>query len=42
MSWQGVSIRLTVAYGAYAFAGGDSASEIIEAADRAMYRPRRR
>ena len=36
--WQRVPIRLTVAFGAYAFAGSDSASEIIEAADRAMYR----
>lgn len=36
--WQGTPIRLGVAYGAYAFAQGDSAGEIIEAADRAMYR----
>jgi diguanylate cyclase (GGDEF)-like protein len=37
-AWQGASIRLTVAHGAYAFAQGDNAGEIIEAADRAMYR----
>ena len=36
--WQGASIRLGVAYGAYAFAQGDSAGAIIDAADRAMYR----
>ncbi len=35
--WQRAPIRLTVAFGAYAFAGGDSANEIIDAADRAMY-----
>jgi diguanylate cyclase (GGDEF)-like protein len=36
--WQGAPIRLGVAHGAYAFARGDSASQIIDAADRAMYR----
>ena len=36
--WQGTQLRLGVAFGAYAFAQGDSAGEIIDAADRAMYR----
>jgi diguanylate cyclase (GGDEF)-like protein len=36
--WQGGTIGVRVAYGAYAFAQGDSAGEIIDAADRAMYR----
>jgi diguanylate cyclase (GGDEF)-like protein len=36
--WQRTPIHVTVAYGAYAFASGDNANEIIEAADRAMYR----
>ncbi len=37
-SWEGAQIRLCVAYGAYAFAPGDSAGHIMDAADRAMYR----
>lgn len=36
--WQRIPIRLSVACGAYAFSQGDSAGEIITAADRAMYR----
>jgi diguanylate cyclase (GGDEF)-like protein len=36
--WQHGVIRLGVAHGAYAFAQGDSAGAIIDAADRAMYR----
>jgi diguanylate cyclase (GGDEF)-like protein len=36
--WQGQAIHTSVAYGAYAFAGDASASEIIDRADRAMYR----
>jgi len=36
--WQGTSIHVTVACGAHAFVPGDTAGEIIEAADRAMYR----
>jgi diguanylate cyclase (GGDEF)-like protein len=36
--WQRTPIRLSVACGAYAFSQGDSAGEIITAADRAMYR----
>jgi len=35
--WQGKVLHVTVAYGAHAFAHGDSAGEVIEAADRAMY-----
>jgi len=37
-AWQGTPIRLGVAFGAYAFSRGDSAGQIIDAADRAMYR----
>ncbi len=34
----GITARVTVSYGVHGFAQGDSAGEVIEAADRAMYR----
>jgi diguanylate cyclase (GGDEF)-like protein len=39
--WQGQMLPLSVAYGVYAFAGGENASEVIDAADRAMYQRKR-
>ncbi len=35
--WQGTAIHVKVACGAHAFVSGDTAGDIIEAADRAMY-----
>lgn len=39
--WQGQALPLSVAYGVYAFAGGENASEVLDAADRAMYQRKR-
>jgi diguanylate cyclase (GGDEF)-like protein len=39
--WQGNLIEVSVASGAYAFAAGNSASDIIDAADRAMYQTKK-
>lgn len=36
--WQGESIPLSVAFGVYAFLGGEKAHEVLDAADRDMYR----
>lgn len=38
LNWEGRTIPLTVAYGVQAFVGGEEADEVINAADRAMYR----
>ena len=38
ISWQGQNLRVGVAFGTYAFRGGENASAVIDAADRAMYR----
>ena len=35
--WQGKEISLGVAYGVYAFKGGENAGDALEAADQAMY-----
>jgi diguanylate cyclase (GGDEF)-like protein len=35
---QGGTVRVTVSWGVHGFSHGDSAGEVIEAADRAMYR----
>ena len=39
--WQGHTFPISVAYGVYAFAGGENASEVLDAADRAMYQRKR-
>jgi diguanylate cyclase (GGDEF)-like protein len=41
LQWCGDTIPLSAAYGVYAFAGGDSPQQAIEAADRAMYEQKR-
>jgi diguanylate cyclase (GGDEF)-like protein len=40
--WQGRELPLRVAYGVRSFAGGESAGDVIDAADRAMYEHKRR
>ncbi len=37
VSWQGQTLAVSVAYGAYAFLGGENVSDVLCAADRAMY-----
>jgi diguanylate cyclase (GGDEF)-like protein len=41
LSWAGVSLPLSAAYGVYAFTGSDDPQRAIEAADRAMYQQKR-
>ena len=38
LQWNGATIRLSAATGAYCFAGGEDVGAALEAADRAMYR----
>jgi len=41
VAWNGKIIRIGVAYGAYAFAPGEEADAVLNAADREMYRCKR-
>ena len=41
IAWNGKLIRIGVAYGAYAFAPGEEADAVLNAADREMYRRKR-
>jgi diguanylate cyclase (GGDEF)-like protein len=41
IAWNGKLIRIGVAYGAYAFAPGEEADAVLNAADREMYRCKR-
>jgi diguanylate cyclase (GGDEF)-like protein len=41
IAWNGKLIRIDVAYGAYAFAPGEDAEAVLNAADREMYRCKR-
>ncbi len=41
VDWKGVSLRLSVSYGAYTFSGGEDASDALAMADRAMYAQKR-
>ncbi|MFP4127268.1 MAG: GGDEF domain-containing protein [Alphaproteobacteria bacterium] len=41
VAWNGEIIRIGVAYGAYAFAPGEEADAVLNAADREMYRFKR-
>ncbi len=41
LQWCGEPIPLSAAYGVYAFSGGDSPQQAIEAADRQMYEQKR-
>jgi diguanylate cyclase (GGDEF)-like protein len=41
IAWNGKLIRVEVAYGAYAFAPGEEADAVLNAADREMYRCKR-
>lgn len=36
--WHGQSVPLSVAFGVYAFLGGENATDVLDAADRQMYR----
>jgi len=38
ISWQGRRVPVSVAFGTYAFRGGENADAVLDAADRAMYR----
>ena len=38
ISWHGQKLPVSVAFGTYAFRGGENASAVLDAADRAMYR----
>jgi diguanylate cyclase (GGDEF)-like protein len=38
ISWQGRKVPVSVAFGTYAFRGGENANAVLDAADRAMYR----
>ncbi|HZL58437.1 MAG TPA: GGDEF domain-containing protein [Stellaceae bacterium] len=42
LEWQGVRVPLAVAYGVRAFTGGENAERVLAAADRAMYRRKRK
>ncbi len=39
--WQGSVVQVSLAYGAYAYAPGQHADEVLDAADREMYRCKR-
>ncbi len=41
LAWEGVLIEIALAYGAYAFAPGQHAEEVLAAADAEMYRCKR-
>ncbi len=41
LRWSDVTLRVSAAYGVYAFSGTDDPQHAIEAADRAMYRQKR-
>jgi diguanylate cyclase (GGDEF)-like protein len=38
LHWQGRNVQVSVAFGVYAFLGGENATAVLDAADRAMYR----
>jgi len=38
ISWHGQKLPISVAFGTYAFLGGENASAVLDAADREMYR----
>jgi len=42
LEWQGARVPLAVAYGVRAFTGGENAEHVLAAADRAMYRRKRK
>jgi diguanylate cyclase (GGDEF)-like protein len=42
LRWNERAITVTAAYGVHSFSGGDDAQQAIDAADRAMYRQKRR
>lgn len=42
LEWQGARVPLAVAYGVRAFTGGENAERVLAAADRAMYRRKRK
>jgi len=42
LEWQRVRVPLAVAYGVRAFTGGENAERVLAAADRAMYRRKRK